>query len=144
MNRYIFPALIVLATAGTVVAMTRDAPSEDEASVKLPVAASQANEITPWILAAATDLGHKAVRAYDGSVFIKVGDDSIAYYKEKNTMQMRVAFDSKYRHARAERDPALKALESKGETIYEHALSLQARAAAKEQIASRGSSSPEG
>ena len=142
--RYIFPALIALATAVTVVAVTREAPSGQEGSVALPVAAAEASAMTPWLLAAAKDLGHQHVRAYDGSIFIPVGDDTISFFKEKNAMQMHVELESQYRHTRAQRDPALKELEVKGQAIFEHALSLQARAQAKEQVAARAASAPAG
>ena len=80
----LLPAIaIAIAAAGTVYAMSKDAPSADEATqVRLPVAAVSAPEITPWILAAARELGHSQVRAYDGSVFISVGDDNISFFKE--------------------------------------------------------------
>ncbi len=144
MRRYAFPILIVFACAGTVFAMTRPTASDKEASVKLPVSAAKAPEITPWLTAAAQDLGHKTVRAYDGSVYINVGDDKISFFKEKNQMEMHVEFASKYRHAMADREPALKALEMKGQAIFEHALSMQARDAARQQVASRVTTSPEG
>jgi hypothetical protein len=145
MTKFLFPALIVVACAGTAYAMMRGTPADEgEAAVKLPVTASMAPEITPWLQAAATDLGHKAVKAYDGSVYINVGDDKISFFKDKNAMQMHVEFESKYRHSMADREPALKALEAKGQAIFEHALSMQARDASKQQMAARVTSTPEG
>ena len=146
MTKFIFPALIVLGCVGTVFAMTHGGSADaGEKAVKLPVTASAAPEITPWLQAAATDLGHKAVKAYDGSVYIKVGDDKISFFREKNQkeMQMHVEFESKYRHSMAEREPALRALEAKGAAIFEHAVSMQQRNASKEQVAARLTTSPE-
>lgn len=136
--------LVVLAAAGTVYAMAQAPVAEGDAQRRLPVAVVSAPEITPWILAAARELGHTDVRAYDGSVFIDVGDDSISYFKQGQTFQMHVAFESKYRHSKAEREPALKALQQKGETIFQHALSLQARGASKERFASAAAVPPAG
>lgn len=141
----ILPAIaIALAAAGTLYAMNKEPAAEGAAQSRLPIAALSAPEITPWLLAAARELGHTQVRAYDGSVFIDVGDDSISYFKEGQAFQMHVAFESKYRHAKAERDPALKALQAQGETIFQHALSLQARGAAKERLASTAAVVPAG
>lgn len=139
------PAIaLVVAVAGTVFAMTREAPPEDDAQVRLPVAAVSAPEITPWLQAAAEALGHKRVRAYDGSVFVEVGDDQISFFKEGNALQMHVGFESKYRHAKHERDDKLKELQSKGHAIFEHAVSLQARSASKERMASAPAAVPAG
>ena len=140
----ILPVLaIALAAAGTLYAMSKE-PAEADAATRLPVAAVSAPEITPWILAAARDLGHTQVRAYDGSVFIDVGDDSISYFKEGAAFQMHVAFESKYRHSKSEREPALKALQQKGESIYQHAMQLQARSAAEGRFASTAAAVPAG
>ena len=139
------PVLVLaLAAAGTVYAMSQQPVAEEDAQTRLPIPAVSAPEITPWILAAARELGHTKARAYDGSVFIDVGDDSISYFKQGPAFQMHVAFESKYRHSKAERDPALKALQLKGATIFEHALSLQARAASKERFASTAAAVPAG
>lgn len=142
----VLPALAIALAAGvTVYAMTKEpAQSEDAHQVKLPVAAVSAPEITPWLQAAATELGHTKVRAYDGSVFIDVGDDRISFFKEGNSLNMHVAFESKYRHAKADRDPALKELQAKGETIYQQAMQMQARAASKERFASATASTATG
>ena len=144
MSKFVFPALIVLAITGTVVAVTRAAPSDEEATVKLPVAATQATEITPYLEVAAKDLGHHTLRAYDGSVYINVGDDKISFFRDKSAMQMHVEFDSKFRHDPSQREADLRALQMKGQTIFEHAMSLQAQQQSKAMVASRGSSVPAG
>lgn len=128
---------LAAALGGTVYMMTKEpAQAEEAAQSKLPVAAVSAPEITPWLHVAAKELGHAKVRAYDGSVFVEVGDDRISFFKEGNSMQMHVAFESKYRHAKSDRDDALKALHAKGESIYQKAVDLQARASANERFAS--------
>ena len=137
MNRLVFPALIVVGIACVGYAVTRPSASDEEVTVKLPVAAAQVSQLTPYLAAAAKDLGASEAKAYDGSAFVKMGEDSISFTKDKTSLQMRVAFDSKYRHARADRDQALKKLEATGESIYEHAVSLQAIAASKDQVALR-------
>ena len=144
MSRFIFPALIVLACVGTAVAMTRDAPSDQEATVKLPIAATQATAITPYLQEAAQDLGHHTLRSFDGAVYINVGDDKISFFREKNAMQMHVEFDSKFRHDPAQREADLRALQMKGQTIFEHAMSLQAQQQSKAMVASRGTLVPAG
>lgn len=132
------PALaIALAAAATVYAMTKEpAQADKETQSKLPVAAVSAPEITPWLRVAAEELGHAKVRAYDGSVFVELGDDRISFFKEGNSMQMHVAFESKYRHAKNDRAEALKALHAKGEGIYQKAVDMQARHSANERFAS--------
>jgi hypothetical protein len=145
MKNALFPALIVVAIAGTAFAMSRapDASSEEEAAVKL-ASASMTPAIAPWIQAAARDLGHTRVRAYDNSVFIDVGDDRISFFNDKGNLTMHVDLESRYRHAKADRDPALKALELKGKTIFEHALSMQARASVDAQVAQAARTAPVG
>lgn len=146
MRNFIFPSLIALGIAGTLYAMSR-APSEKadaEGVVKLPVAAAEADKIAPWLNTAARELGHSRVRAYDGSVFIDVGDDSISFFKDDGTLTMHVGVESKYRHARKDRAAVVKGLEEKGQAIYEHALQLRARAESREQVASTGARPPAG
>jgi hypothetical protein len=144
MSRFVFPALIAIACAGTVYAVTREAPSDQEATVKLPVAANDAKEISPYLEHAAQDLGHHTLRAYDGSVYINVGDDKISFFREKNDMQMHVEFDSKFRHDPAQRDADLRALQMKGQAIFEHAVSLKQQDASQNQFASRAKPTPAG
>ena len=140
------PALcIALAAAATVYAMTMEPAEADAASQsKLPVAAVSAPEITPWLRVAAEEMGHAKVRAYDGSVFVELGDDRISFFKEGNSMQMHVAFESKYRHASGDRDAALKELHAKGESIYQKAVDMQARHSANERFASAAARSATG
>lgn len=146
MRNVFFPALIAVAIAGTIFAMAR-APSEkadQELAVKLPVPADEAQRIAPYLNAAARELGHDRVRAYDGSVFIDLGEESISFFKDQGALTMHVGVETKYRHARKDRATVVKALQDKGQAIYLHALSLQARAEAREQVASTGARPPAG
>ena len=135
---------LALAAGGTVYAMAQEPADENHGERTLPVAAASAHEITPWILAAARELGHTKVRAYDGSVFIDVGDDSISYFKDGEAFKMHVAFESKFRHSKSERAPALKNLEQKGDSIFRQALLLQARFTQQGRLASAGAALPAG
>jgi hypothetical protein len=146
MRNLLFPGLIAVALAGTVYAMSRapDHKADEEAALKLPVTAGQVSHITPYLHAAAKDLGHSRVRGYEGSVFVDLGGDTISFFREKGELTMHVGLETKYRHAKKERTAAVKELQEKGQSIYEHALSLKARAEAREQVASTGERPPAG
>lgn len=144
MRNAILPALVVLATAGTIYAMSvaPSGKSEEETSVKLT--SRSAAELTPYLQVAARELGYARPRGYDSGVFIDAGEDKISFFREKDGLTLHVALESRYRHARSERAAALQALESKGREIYETALQLQARAEARAHVASRPSARPTG
>lgn len=138
MKKLIAPALIVTGIAATAYFMTRPEAPEEEVAVKLPVAKAEADEVAGFIAKAARDMGAGKVRAYQGGVFVDVGDDTIGFYKQPDgSLAMQVEVDLKYRNNKSERAPALQELKAKGETIFTHARSLQARSAAEGAFASR-------
>ena len=138
MKNIIAPALIVAGIAVTGYFMTRPEAPEEEVAVKLPVAKAEADEVTGFIAAAARDLGAGKVRAYAGGVFVDVGDDTIGYFKQPDgSLAMQVEVDQKYKNGKSDRAPALQELKAKGESIFTHARSLQARSAAEGAFAAR-------
>jgi hypothetical protein len=140
MRNLIFPLLLV-ATVGVAASQYfAEEPPEKEMTVPLVATA----DIAPYLEQAARDLGHKKVRAYDGGVFINSGEETIAFYKTKQGMEMHVAFETEYRRKKTEREQALLGLRNKGESIYELAKSMQARSAAEGAFAAREAKSPHG
>jgi hypothetical protein len=140
MRNVIFPLLLVTTVAVAANEFFSEGPPEKELTVALPATA----EISPYLMSAAKDLGHKRVRGYDGGVFINDGEETIAFYKTKTGMEMHVAFETEYRNKKADRENALQALKVKGQSIYEHAKSLQARSAAEGAFAKAEATSPSG
>lgn len=135
MRNIIFPALVALATAGTLYAMSA-APSgqaEGESSVKLAVRDPAA--LTPYLHAAAKELGYAQPRGYDNGVFINAGDDKISFINEKGALTLHVALESRYHHSKSERPVALQGLKDKGRVIFETALQIQSRSNVRDQMA---------
>ncbi len=138
MKNVIAPALIVAGIAVTAYFVTRPEAPEEDVAVKLPVAKAEADEVTGFIAAAARELGTGKVRAYQGGVFVQIDGDTIGFVKQPDgSVAMQVEVDQKYRNGKADRAPALQELKSKGEAIFTHARSLQARTAAEGAYASR-------
>lgn len=138
MKKAIAPALIIAGIAVTAYFVSRPEAPEEEIATKLPVAKAEADEVAGFIAAAAKDLGAGKVRAYPSGVFVDVGEDTIAFYKQPDgSLAMQVEVDLKYRNHKSERAPALQELKAKGETIFTHARSLQARTAAEGAFAAR-------
>ncbi|MBI1946958.1 MAG: hypothetical protein HYS27_14775 [Deltaproteobacteria bacterium] len=145
MKNVIAPVLVVAGIAVTAYFVTRPEAPEEDVAVKLPVARAEADEVTGFIAAAARDLGAGKVRAYQGGVFVDVGDDTIGYFKQPDgSLAMQVEVDQKFKNGKAERAPALMELKAKGESIFTHARSLQARSAAEGAFASRSVSTRSG
>jgi hypothetical protein len=129
MQKLVFPALVVSMTLGAFYLATRTEVPDEETAVKLNVSAREADEVTPWLAAAAKELGHGRVRAYDKGVFIDSDNASIAFTEAKDGMQMQVAFETKYRIPAKAREEALADLKTHGEKIFARAQELKSREA---------------
>ncbi|MCC7069712.1 MAG: hypothetical protein IT383_00210 [Deltaproteobacteria bacterium] len=139
MKNVIAPVLVIAGIAVTAYFVSKPEAPEEDVAVKLPVAKGEADEVAGFIAAAARELGAGKVRAYQGGVFVDVDGDTIGFVKQPDgSVAMQVEVDQKYRNGKAERAPALQALKSKGDAIFTHARSLQARTAAEGAYASRG------
>lgn len=138
MKKLIAPTLILVGIAVTGYFVMKPEAPEEAVAMKLPVAKAEADEVAGFIAAAAKDLKAGKVRAYSNAVFVDVGDDTIGYFKQPDgSLAMQVEVDQKYKNGKAERAPALQELKLKGESIFTHARSLQARTAAEGAFASR-------
>lgn len=129
MQKLVFPTLIVAMTLGAFYLALRSPPADEETAVKLSVSAREAEDVTPWLAAAAKELGHGRVRAYEQGVFIDADNASIAFTEAKDGMQMQVAFETKYRIPHQARQAALADLKQHGEKIFARAQELKSREA---------------
>ncbi len=142
MKHAAFPLLIVLASCLAVFAVVRDTPADEAGVVQLALSTHEAQEVTPYLQAAALELGEHRVRAYGKGVFINGDNATIAYVQTNGALQMHYAFESKYRVAHAQRESELKALRSHGEAIVARAQEIRARQALDGAIATNGAVRP--
>jgi hypothetical protein len=125
MQKAIFPALIVAGVLFTAYKVTETEAPDEETAVKLAVNGREAEAVTPYLQAAARQMGHSRVRAYDEGVFIDSDNASIYFTEAKDGMEMHVAFESKYRIPARAREAALKDLKAHGEQIFAKAQELK-------------------
>jgi hypothetical protein len=120
-------AVISAASVGSVGVFSGVA-SDKEVAVTLPVDATAARSLVPFIERAARERGMTRIRAYERDVFIPLEQASLSFVRNGETFSMHVELESQYRFAKGDRATALANVKSIGDAIFTRALQLQGQA----------------